>query len=80
MGSIRSELLDPKGKTKERCNVSSSEVKAIHDLIKLQKEREIIIKPCDKGGGIILLDFDDYLKKCEEHLQSVLKNDEEPHT
>ena len=36
----------------------------------LQKENKITVKPCDKGAGIIILDFVDYLKSCNEHLES----------
>ena len=39
-------------------------------LIKLQRERQIIIKPCDKGAGIIVLDFKEYLRACIDHLEA----------
>ena len=29
-----------------------------------------MIKPCDKGAGIILLDFDKYVEAGENHLNS----------
>ena len=29
-----------------------------------------MIKPCDKGAGIIILNFDDYINACEDHLNS----------
>ena len=29
-----------------------------------------MIKPCDKGSGIIILNFNDYLEACEKHLSS----------
>ena len=47
---------------------------ALKDLIQLQKNREIVIKPCDKGAGIIILDFEEYLRACYEHLNSRTKN------
>ena len=28
----------------------------------------ITIKPCDKGAGIIILDFVEYIRACQEHL------------
>ena len=28
-----------------------------------------MVKPCDKGAGIIVLDFDEYLRACNEHLE-----------
>ena len=29
-----------------------------------------MIKPCNKGAGSIILDFDDYLQSCYQHLSS----------
>ena len=29
-----------------------------------------MINPCDKGGGIILLDFEEYMRACNAHLNS----------
>ena len=37
---------------------------------KLQKDRQIVVKACDKGAVIIIVDFNDYLKACYEHLSS----------
>ena len=39
-------------------------------MIRLQRERVITIKACDKGGGIIILDFNEYLRACYMHLGS----------
>ena len=39
------------------------------ELAKLQTERKIVIKQCDKGAGILIIDFKDYMKACEEHLK-----------
>ena len=38
--------------------------------MKLQRDRKITIKPCDKGAGTIILDFEEYMKACESHLKS----------
>jgi hypothetical protein len=35
--------------------------------IKLQKSREIMINPSDKGAGIIVCDFEDYKNPAIEH-------------
>ena len=35
------------------------ELSAIKSLITLQKERVIVIKSCDKGGGIMVCNFED---------------------
>ena len=45
-------------------------MEALKELINLQKSRKITIKPCDKGAGIIILNFDDYIGSCQAHLQS----------
>ena len=39
-------------------------------MIKLQKNKVITIKPCDKGAGIIILDFEAYITSCNNHLKS----------
>ena len=39
-------------------------------MIALQKERKIIIKACDKGAGLIVLDFKDYMWSCYNYLLS----------
>ena len=40
------------------------------ELIKLQKDKIIVIKPCDKGAGMIILDYVVYMRACYEHLLS----------
>ena len=39
-------------------------------LIKFQKDRQITVKKCDKGAGTIVLNFNDYMNSCYEHLNS----------
>ena len=51
-------------------NLSKEEAVALKSLISLQKEKIIVIKPCDKGGGILIADFDKYEESCLKHLQS----------
>ena len=60
------DLLNPK-----RSNISQGEFEALKQLIELQKNRVIVIKPADKGAGICILDFCDYIDSCHEHLTSV---------
>ena len=40
--------------------IPKEEVKALEKLIEAQKKRELIIKQVDKGGGIIIVDYNDY--------------------
>jgi hypothetical protein len=51
-------------------NLPQSEILAMKELIKLQKEKTIVIKPCDKGAGIIILDYVVYMRACYEHLNA----------
>ena len=78
LGSVKSELLDPRNRNACKSNLPPEEIQALKELIKLQRERQIIIKPCDKGAGIIMLNFSDYMKACYEHLNSeqILENGE----
>ena len=50
------------------CNLPIEEIQAIKELIKLQKDKIIVIKPCDKGAGMIILDYPVYMRACYEHL------------
>jgi non-homologous end joining protein Ku len=49
---------------------NKEEIDALRELIQLQKNRVITIKPCDKGAGMIILDFPEYMRACYEHLLS----------
>jgi non-homologous end joining protein Ku len=62
---------------RSRPNITVEEAEALKTLITLQKERIIIIKPCDKGAGIIVCNYGDYVKSCQEHLASKI-NPEKP--
>ena len=66
--------MDPRNRNQEECNLPPEEVVALKQLIKLQRDRTIIIKPCDKGAGILILDFSEYLKACYEHLFAKLSD------
>ena len=43
-------------------------------MSKAIKEKVITIKPCDKGAGIIIFNFEEYLRSCNSHLASVKNN------
>ena len=74
---IRSATLGTKF-NKSNPNISTEEEKALAKLIELQKTCQIIIKPCDKGAGIIVCDYVDYAESCSNHLNSKAENGE-PH-
>ena len=52
-------------------------IHALKVLVRLQRERIITIKACDKGAGIMILDFKSYMKACYDHLLSSQPNPEE---
>jgi hypothetical protein len=73
--SVKSELLDPRNRNQVQCNLPHDEIMAIKELIRFQREGLIIIKACDKGAGIIILNYSEYMKACYEHLLSVQSRD-----
>ena len=70
LSSVKSEILDPKNRNSTECNISPEEEQALKELVRLQKERLITIKECDKGAGVMILNFTDYISACYEHLTS----------
>ena len=70
LAATKSEILDPENQNKSRPNLPPGEMKALARLIELQKQQVITIKPCDKGAGIIILDFQEYIRACEVHLSA----------
>ena len=66
--------MDPKNRNKYKCNISDSELQALKELITLQRTGQIVMKPCDKGAGLIILNHTDYVKACMDHLNSELTN------
>ena len=58
-------LLNPKIR-----NIPDDEYKALLNLRKLQNDRIITIKPADKGSGICIIDYQDYVESCNIHLNS----------
>jgi hypothetical protein len=70
LNAVKSEIEDPGNRNKSCPNLPSDELIALSELIQLQKDRVITIKPCDKGAGIIIMDYKEYMKSCYQHLQS----------
>ena len=48
-------------------NISVKERKALKDL---KNDNDIIILPADKGCVTVILNKEDYYKKCDEHIKS----------
>ena len=63
-------LTGPRNRNEVKCNLPNDELAALKELVRLHKDRSIILKACDKGAGIMLLDFRSYMKACYDHLLS----------
>ena len=74
LSSIRSEIMDPMNRNQETPNLPPGEISAPKELIRLQRDIFITIKAADKGEGIVILNFNDYMKACYNHLLSNISN------
>ena len=72
--AIKSELMDPKNRNKYKCNIPDDKLKALKDLVTMQRTGQIVMKPCDKGAGIMILNHKYYVTACMDHLNSEQKN------
>lgn len=74
LSSVKSEMV---GSTynKTRANISKEEQEALNLLVKLQRNCVIVIKPCNKGAGIIICDYTKYENSCKKELLSKTKDD-----
>ena len=54
--------MDPQNRNKARPNLPPDELAGLNELVKLQRERKICVKPADKGAGIVVLSFDAYME------------------
>ena len=62
--------MDHKNRNTIPCNIPQDEIAALKELIRLQRDRVITIKSCDKGAGLIILDFNEDMRACYLHLSS----------
>ena len=67
--------MDPRNRNQEKPNLPPEEILALTELVRLQRDRIIVIKPSDKGAGIVILNYKDYMKSCYDHLLSSLPNE-----
>ena len=74
LGAVKLEITDPRNRNKASCNIPKEQLVAIKELIKLQRDWKIIIKRFDKGAGIIILNFEEFLNVTYAHLNSTLTN------
>ena len=75
LGAVKSEILDHKNRHKVERNIPKELFEALTELINLQRKKEIIIKRCDKGAGIMILNFTDYIDASYVHLNSRQENE-----
>ena len=76
MESVKSGIRDPKNRRQVKSNLPKEELEALKELIKLQKDRKIVIKQCDKGAGLVILNFDDFMKAADDHLTETMEDEE----
>ena len=69
INGVKSELLGT-FHNKTEPNITPDETEALKTLILMQKTRKIVIKPCDKGAGLCITNFEDYAKSVRDHLES----------
>ena len=55
-------------------NLTREERTAFKILIEKQANKELIVKPADKGAGVCVLNYTDYVNLCENHLQEKTKD------
>ena len=67
MSGIKNELLKINEDGKNYPNLYKEERSALQDLM---KDKNIIIKPADKGSAIVIWDREDYLNKCNKQLNN----------
>ena len=60
---------------KVHTNLPVNEHRAMEQLINLQKERKITIKPCDKTGGTAILNTTDYTESMHRILNATTKDE-----
>ena len=61
LGAIKSKIMDHQNRNKVESNLPEDEIEALKEVIKLQKDHKIMTKQCDKGAGIMILNFQNYI-------------------
>ena len=75
LNAVESDIMDPRNRNHIESNLPTDEIEALKILIKLQKDKQIVVKACDKGAGIIILTYKEYMRACYEHLTAQLAPD-----
>ena len=80
LNSIHSDVVGSCSKrheTKKKYNLSREERAAIQSLKEAQSSGTITIKECDKGGGVCIMNTEDYVNEMNTQLTTVFKNNDE---
>ena len=72
LSGVKSDLIGSQH-SRTHTNFSKDETEALAILVKLHRNCVIVIKPCDKEAGIIIVDHDKYVKSCQKELESTTK-------
>ena len=48
LSAIKSEIQDPKNRNQVECNLPEDKMQALKEIIRLQRERKIVIKTCER--------------------------------
>ena len=72
---LRSGLLTQVDKKSSHSNLPPGELKALEQLQQAQRSGLIQIKPADKGGGITIMNTQDYVKEVDESLKAIFSHE-----
>ena len=64
--AVRKDIRQSKGKHRPTPNLTKDEIKALHQL---ELRDDIIITKADKGGAVVIMNVDDYIKEANRQLQ-----------
>ena len=74
LNAYRSDILGSQ-LNKINTNLNSEEQTALDELADLQKQRLITIKPCDKTGGVAIINTTDYINSLEKQLAATFTDE-----
>ena len=77
LNSVKSEITHQRNRNSVKCYLPQDELQSLKELEQLQRDRKIVVKAGDKGAGIVIVNFEDYIKVCYEHLTSKQTNDQQ---
>ncbi|XP_070579506.1 uncharacterized protein [Ptychodera flava] len=67
LSAVEKDILNESNWKRTWPNLTMPEQRALNDL---KSNTNIVIKPADKGGGVVVMDKSEYIRKCEEQLNN----------